>query len=93
MKNHPELPLAEGASIPLVENSGSLQFGKTTVEALVPWERAYVPGRRYLVFGGIRDGIFLVNSAAAYEEVNATTVRRLRKHDNPDDLDELESCF
>ena len=93
LKNHPETKLEEGASIQLVENSGALQFGKTTVEAVVPWERAYVRGKRYLVFGGIRDGILLVSSAAAYEEVNATTVRRLMKHADADDLDELEVLF
>jgi hypothetical protein len=90
LKNNPAAELKEGASIQFLENSGSLQFGKTRVDAVVPWAKSYELGKRYLVFGGLFDGTFVSNPAAAYEEVNAITVRRLMKRDNPSDLDGIE---
>jgi hypothetical protein len=90
LKNDPELRLKEGASIQLVENGGSHQFGPTTVEAVVPWAKGYEPGKRYLVFGGLLDGTFVASPAASFEEVNATTVRRLMKHDNPNERNDVE---
>jgi hypothetical protein len=66
-------------------------MGRTTVEAVVPWEKRMAVGRRYLVFGIVHEGQIVAASAGIYEEVDRNTLRRLMQRQDPSERDEIET--
>jgi hypothetical protein len=61
-----DLPLEAGTLLVFDDNSGVATLGNTRVETVVPWERPIVAGRRYLLGGSVRDGMFV--RGLTYEE-------------------------
>jgi len=71
------LPLTPGATIAFDDNSGVATIGNTRVETVVPWERPIVAGRRYLIGGTVRDGMFV--RGLTYEEGDSGVLQSMRR--------------
>jgi hypothetical protein len=59
------------------DNSGITTIGRTRVETVIPWERPIVTGRRYLVGGSVRDGLFI--RGLTYEEDDSGLLKSMRR--------------
>lgn len=71
------LTLTPGSSLALEDNSGLATIGHARVETVVPWERPIVAGRRYLVGGTVRDGLFV--RGLTYEEGDSGLLKSMRR--------------
>ncbi len=71
------LTLAPGSPLVFEDNSGVATIGNTRVETVIPWERPIVTGRRYLVGGSVRDGMFV--RGLTYEEDDSGLLKSMRR--------------
>ena len=77
IKGSDGLPLAPGSPLVFEDNSGVATIGNTRVETVVPWERPMVAGRRYLLGGSVRDGMFV--RGLTYEEDDSGLLKSMRR--------------
>jgi hypothetical protein len=101
VKNSSELQLEVDRELVFEDDGGTTTIGRTVVEAIVPWVKPLVPGRRYLVFGSVsEDKRFL--KGPTYEESGPNTLSRTTRRipvrpdprtipveDEPDDFEHL----
>jgi hypothetical protein len=75
VKNISALQIEAGRMFVFEDDGGTATISRTVVEAVVPWVKPLVPGRRYLVFGALdEDGRFL--KGPTYEESGPNTLSR-----------------